>query len=150
MRKIAVDFEHCGIPCQFSDDLNSAPWEKLSGNITFNGLTIVATLRDCCFARTPAKDGTNNERNVDSGQYKRVPIIERSQSKNADCKKRRTSQSWREVELNAIWAEALRRDENKGLSLPSIRWLYETIREQIRTRDRKKDRASSENIINAH
>jgi 2-dehydropantoate 2-reductase len=40
VRKIAANFEHCGIPCQFSDDLNSARWEKLLWNFTFNGLAI--------------------------------------------------------------------------------------------------------------
>jgi 2-dehydropantoate 2-reductase len=42
----------------------------------------------------------------------------------------------REVELEAIWGEPLRRGENKGVSLPSMRWLYETIRDKIAARDK--------------
>ena len=36
--------------------------------------------------------------------------------------------------MEAIWGEPLGRGENKGMSLPSMRWLYETIRDKIAAR----------------
>ena len=42
----------------------------------------------------------------------------------------------RQVELEAIWGESLPRGKNKGVSLPSMRSLYETIRDKIAARDK--------------
>jgi 2-dehydropantoate 2-reductase len=152
VRKIAADFEHCGIPCQFSDDLNSARWEKLLWNITFNGLAIVAgslpvseivvspELRrkaEQIMSETLIAANTNGCQ-LSSGLIEKFMQI----AKNVGDYRPSSLIDFnlgREVELDAIWGEALRRGEDKGLSLPSMRWLYETIREQIAVRDWKKE-----------
>ena len=152
VRKIAADFEHCGIPCQLSDDLNSERWKKLLWNITFNGLAIAAgslpvseiivspelrrkaeqimsealiaaNTNGCQLSSGLIEEYMRITKNI--GNYRPSSLIDFDLG--------------REVELDAIWGEALRRGENKGLNLPAMRWLYETIRDQIEARDRKKE-----------
>jgi 2-dehydropantoate 2-reductase len=150
VREIAADFERCTIPCQFSKDLNSARWEKLVWNISFNGLAIAAgSLPVSEIVASPElrrkaeqiMSETLMAANTNGCQLS-TDLIEKLMQIAKNLGGYRPSSLidfdlGREIELDAIWGEPLRRGENKGVSLPSMRWLYETIRDKIAARDKK-------------
>ncbi|PTN10240.1 putative 2-dehydropantoate 2-reductase [Mangrovibacterium marinum] len=41
LQQIRFDFNDAGVPCQLTDDLAMARWQKLVWNVPFNGLTVV-------------------------------------------------------------------------------------------------------------
>jgi 2-dehydropantoate 2-reductase len=151
VREIAAGFEPCGIHCQFADDLNCAHWEKLLWNICFNGLAIAAgslpvseivaspeLLRKAERIMSEALMAANA-----NGCRLSTDLVEKMVQITKTLGDYRPSSLIdfdlrREVELEAIWGEPLRRGENKGVNLPTMRWLYETVRDKIAVRDRKK------------
>ena len=151
VQEIAVAFERCRIPCRLSEDLNSARWEKLVWNICFNGLSIAAgSLPVSEIIASPElrrkaeqiMSETLMAANANGCQLS-TDLIEKYIQITKTIEEFRPSSLidfdlGREVELEAIWGEPLRRGENKGMSLPSMRWLYETIRDKIAARDRTK------------
>ena len=131
VQEIAEAFERCGIHCRFSEDLNSARWEKLLWNICFNGLgiaegslpvseilaspelrrkaeqimneTLVAANRNGCRLSTDlVEEMMRVTENL--GTYRPSSLIDFDLG--------------REVELEAIWGEPLRRGEDKGETFP--------------------------------
>jgi 2-dehydropantoate 2-reductase len=146
--EIAPVFQCCGIPCEISKDLNSAHWEKLVWNICFNGLGIaegslsVSTIIASPELRQKAEQIMSETLMAANANGCELPVslIERMMQATKNLGDYRPSSLidfdlGREVELDAIWGEPLRRGESKGVRLPMMRWLYETIRDKIAERD---------------
>jgi 2-dehydropantoate 2-reductase len=151
VRELAAAFKRCGISCQLADNLNCARWEKLVWNICFNGLAIVAgSLPVSEIVTSPAlrlkaaqimsealMAANSNGCQLPTGLIEKYMLI----TENLGDYRPSSLIDFdlgREVELDAIWGEPLWRGESKGVSLPLMRWLYETIRDKITARDRKK------------
>ena len=45
LEKVGSDFQGSGVPCQLTDDLKLARWQKLVWNIAYNGLAVVLNTR---------------------------------------------------------------------------------------------------------
>jgi 2-dehydropantoate 2-reductase len=146
--EIASAFRCCGIPCEISKDLNSAHWEKLVWNICFNGLGIaegslpVSTIIASPELRQKAEQIMSETIMAANANGCELPVslIERMIQVTKNLGDYRPSSLidfdlGREVELDAIWGEPLRRGESKGVRLPMMRWLFETIRDKIAERD---------------
>ncbi len=52
-RKLAMMFQDAGVPCEATDDLAQAQWEKLVWNIPFNGLGVAGTAGFEAFTNPP-------------------------------------------------------------------------------------------------
>ena len=55
-RKLAAMFQDAGVPCEVTDNLAQAQWEKLVWNIPFNGLGVAGTAGLDAFTRLPSAD----------------------------------------------------------------------------------------------
>lgn len=154
VREIAAALEHCEIPCRLSDDLNSARWEKLLWNISFNGLAIAAgSLPISEIVASPElrrkAEQIMSEALIaanTNGCQLSTDLIEKFMQIAKNLGDYRPSSLidfnlGREIELDAIWSEPLRRGESNGVSLPSMRWLYETIRDKIAEREKNVSRS---------
>jgi 2-dehydropantoate 2-reductase len=144
---LATEFKRCGIPCRVAADLKVARWEKLLWNIPFNGLAITAgslpvsrilaspELRreaETLMTETMAAANANGcslksdligrlIKNTETmGDYRPSSLVDYDLG--------------REIELEAIWGEPLKRGENAGVALPALRRLYLSLKEKITSR----------------
>lgn len=143
--------EQCGaagIECRAVDDLVEAQWVKLVWNIPFNGLCIAEggiTTEDLL-----QKDGGEEQvrllmHEVVAGARalgKVIParLIDQQIRATREMGAYRPSSmidfiEGREVEVEAIWGEPLRRAEEAGASLPHLRKLLARIRTRLEGRD---------------
>jgi 2-dehydropantoate 2-reductase len=139
--------KRCGIPCRIAPDLNAARWEKLLWNIPFNGLAITAgslpvsailaspQLRvevEQLMRETVAAANANGcslslnlidkliENTKKMGDYRPSSLVD--------------FDLHREVEIESIWGEPLRRGEKAGVRLPALARLYESLNEAVASR----------------
>jgi len=140
VRTVARLFESAGVRVRVSDEMGAMRWRKLVWNIPFNGLTITAggvstdrILRDSLLvgearalmrevARASAAFGHEiQERFIEKqievtesmGAYRPSSVID--------------FLAGREVEIDAIWGEPLRRAEEAGVRMPHLRRLHQEI-----------------------
>lgn len=139
-RSLESAFTRAGVKCQVSDNLMEVRWRKLVWNIPFNGLTIAAggVTTDRILADPRLLDETRAlmrevqsaaralgfeiadeflQRQIDltrpMGQYKPSSLVDFLEG--------------REVEIEAIWGEPLRRARTVGVDTPRLAALYETL-----------------------
>lgn len=145
-RAVAAQLEAAGLAAKIIDDVVSARWHKLVWNVPFNGLAIAAggitTDRICADpalldrARALMKDVQRAaaalgitisdaflQQQVDvtppMGAYQPSTLVDYL--------------AGREVELESIWGEPLRRAEAARAQVPELAKLYHELREKVRT-----------------
>ncbi|MFA5263681.1 MAG: 2-dehydropantoate 2-reductase [Opitutaceae bacterium] len=140
-RNIAGWFERAGIPCKVVDNLAEARWRKLVWNVPFNGLSIAAggittdkILADPLLAsemRALMDEVAVAARALGFGISERFiqGMIDTTSSLGAY----KTSsmidwQAGREVEVEPIWGEPLRRAAAAGASCPKMALLLSLLR----------------------
>jgi 2-dehydropantoate 2-reductase len=144
---LAEHFKSAKIPAHAVEHLAKAQWEKLIWNIPFNGLAvaeggvttdvllanpvteneirllmseIVAAARTQGIDLDPQLIDTNIERTRPMGPYRPSTMIDFVEG--------------REIELEAIWQEPLRRAKGEGMEMPTLEKLVERIQERLATR----------------
>lgn len=142
VRAVADRFEQAGVQVNLADDMAAMRWRKLVWNVPFNGLTItaggVATDRILAdqsllaearalmheVARASAAFGheipdrflaKQIELTGPMGAYRPSSLVD--------------FLAGREVEIEAIWGEPLRRAEAAGIPMPHLRRLYQALKE---------------------
>ncbi len=138
--ELARRFKAAGIPASAVDSLERAQWEKLIWNIPFNGLSVAlgGVTTDVLLASREAENeirelmvevvragralghdladeliAFNIERTRPMGAYRTSSMIDFTEG--------------REVEVEPIWREPLRRAEAAGVDMPRLRNLLERI-----------------------
>lgn len=146
------DFERGGVDCRVVDDLDLARWRKLIWNVPFNGLSIAGGGIDVSriladedllhltrqlmgeVIEGAAKLGHHipesfAEKNIENtrtmGAYRPSSLIDYLEN--------------REVEVEAIWGEPLRRGRNAGAEMGRLEVLYHMIRRMVRCRQETPD-----------
>ncbi|HSJ01615.1 MAG: putative 2-dehydropantoate 2-reductase [Verrucomicrobium sp.] len=143
--EIAAEFKRCGIICNVEESLATARWRKLVWNIPFNGLSIVgggldtaAILADdslthlvralmheviaaarklgCEIPTSLADDMMTVTKNM--GGYRTSSLIDFEEG--------------REVEVDAIWGEPLRRAANAGAEVGRMEMLYYLLKAAVK------------------
>lgn len=142
LTELAGIFESAKVPCQVAKNLGEAQWRKLVWNIPFNGLCITeggldtevllqlpegeskvrALMAEVILAANALGYQIEDEyaevqmkRTYPMGPYRPSSMIDYVEG--------------REVEVEAIWGEPMRRAQEAGASVPLIQELYETISE---------------------
>jgi 2-dehydropantoate 2-reductase len=140
-RAIAGLFQNAGVKCLAVDDLHAARWRKLVWNVPFNGLTIAAggvptdvicadpaLLREARalmgeVARAAAGFGvTIPESFIETQLDVTPPMGPYRPSSLIDYL------AGREVEVEPIWGEPVRRAESVGVAVPRMALLYALLR----------------------
>lgn len=143
-RALANLLVKAGVNCRAVDNLAEARWRKLIWNVPFNGLAIAAggittdrILADAALAREVRAlmdeiaeaarhfgyDVPDSfiRQNIDltppMGPYKPSSLVD--------------FLAGREVEIEAIWGEPLRRARAAGLPMPRLSWLYGQLKEVL-------------------
>lgn len=145
--ELAARFERAGVPCKVGENLAELRWRKLVWNIPFNGLSIAAGCIDTFrIMSDPALvaevRGLMDEVAATAAAYDCVVTEEFKQSQ-VDVTPRlgayRPSslidfQAGRELELESIWGEPVRRARAKGVPVPRMSLLYAVLRGIASTR----------------
>jgi 2-dehydropantoate 2-reductase len=135
--EVAAEFRRSGVMCRITDDLLLERWRKLIWNIPFNGLSILAggvdtagilaheTLRAAAIAlmvevvaaanacgHAVERDAIEEQirRTATMGNYKPSTLID--------------WEAGRDLEIEAIWGEPLRRARASGAQMPRLEIVY--------------------------
>jgi 2-dehydropantoate 2-reductase len=141
-RALAAQFEAAGVKMRVVDDLVGARWHKLVWNIPFNGLAVtaggVATDRLCADPLLAAEvHALMREVQLAAGRLG-FAISDTFLQKQFDVTPpmgayRPSSLvdflAGREVEVEAIWGEPLRRAQAAGASVPRLEKLYAALKQ---------------------
>ncbi|MBE7494344.1 MAG: 2-dehydropantoate 2-reductase [Verrucomicrobiaceae bacterium] len=137
---LAAEFLRCGIDCIVETSLIAARWKKLVWNIPFNGLSIAAGCIDtAAILASPALEERVRElmREIieTAGQLGHaIPLsliddmIERTRTMT--CYKPSSLIDFlggREIEIEPIWGEPVRRAKAAGLAMPRVEALYQEL-----------------------
>jgi 2-dehydropantoate 2-reductase len=140
VRQLVELFRRAGVKCEAVDDLTEARWRKLVWNVPYNGLTIVAGMPTDQVLASPeweqevralidevvsaaAKFGYVSPADFVTeqfahtrrmGAYKPSSLIDYL--------------AGREVEVEAIWGEPLRRAQAAGVAMPHLEKLYARLK----------------------
>jgi 2-dehydropantoate 2-reductase len=147
---IAALWRRAGVKCTAQDNLEAQRWHKLVWNVPFNGLTIVTggLTTDLLLAdegmrvlarrlmeeivEAAAKFGheitrsfvdLQFERTAKMGQYRPSSLIDFEEG--------------RDVEIEEIWGEPVRRAKSLGVAVPRMEMLYWLIKQRIAARNAK-------------
>jgi len=142
-----VTFAAAGVDCQAEASLESVLWKKLCWNIPFNGLSIAGgsittdlilanpalnerayvlmkEVQAAAFARGHGFEDTHIKRQfvvtVGMGPYRPSSLIDFVEG--------------RDVEVEGIWGEPLRRGQAAGVAMPETEKLVAEIKSRIATR----------------
>jgi 2-dehydropantoate 2-reductase len=145
-RELAEQFKGAGVNCSAVDNLAEARWRKLIWNVPFNGLAIAAggittdrILVDAALARevralmdeiaaAARHFGYDVPEKFIQGQIDVTPPMGAYKpSSLVDFL------AGREVELEAIWGEPLRRAQAAGIAMPRLAALYARLRAAARS-----------------
>jgi 2-dehydropantoate 2-reductase len=139
--EVAAGFHRAGVSCTVTDDLLLQRWRKLVWNIPFNGLSILAggldtaamladqSLRQATVALMEEVVAAANAcghalgRNAIEEQIRRTATM--------GSYKPSTLLDWeagRELEIEAIWGEPLRRAAAAGADMPRLKIIYAVLR----------------------
>lgn len=141
LKELAAMFTRAGVKCSVSDDLADVRWKKLVWNVPFNGLSIAAggITTDRILAQ-PDLEGEVRAlmREIIDAAAKlghAIPLsfIDRQIEATRPMGPYKPSSlidflARKEVEVEAIWGEPLRRAEAAGASMPRLRMLYALLR----------------------
>ena len=147
VRRLVALFRRAGVQCEAVDDLAEARWRKLVWNIPFNGLTIAAggVTTDRILA-TPRWEqearALINEVIAAAARFGHVIPADFIEQQFAHTRRMGAYQpsslidylAGREVEVEAIWGEPLRRAQAAGAALPHLEELYTTLKRLTATR----------------
>jgi 2-dehydropantoate 2-reductase len=146
---IAAAFNQADVPCQVVESLATARWKKLAWNIPFNGLAIAAGGIDTQRILTdPGLNKLAREliREVIAAAnrlgHELPPSIEDIQMKATESMGPYRPSSLidflegRDVEVEPIWGEPLRRAQAAGAITPRLEMLYYLLRSQMEARGR--------------
>lgn len=142
---LADQFTAAGVTVHLADNLMAARWRKLVWNVPFNGLSVACNLTTDRICNSPelaaeARELMQEVRHAASAfgyeipdeflrqQFDVTPPMGAYQpSSLVDFR------AGREVEVEAIWGEPLRRAEAKGVAVPRLAALYRRL-QQVTTR----------------
>ncbi|HEV8072569.1 MAG TPA: 2-dehydropantoate 2-reductase [Opitutaceae bacterium] len=140
-RTLAAQFTAAGVKTRVVDDLNEARWRKLVWNIPFNGLAIaaggVATDRLCADPSLATEvRALMHEVQLAAGRLGfTIPdkFLQQQFDVTPPMGAYRPSSlvdflAGREVEVEAIWGEPLRRAQAAGASVPRLEKLYASLK----------------------
>jgi 2-dehydropantoate 2-reductase len=140
-RALAAQFEAAGVKTRVVDDLNEARWRKLVWNIPFNGLAIaaggIATNRLCAIPRLAEEVRALMHEVQFAASRLGFVIPEKFLRQQFDVTPpmgayRPSSLvdflAGREVEVEAIWGEPLRRAQAAGAKVPRLERLYASLK----------------------
>lgn len=141
LRAVADLFERGGIKVATTDSLAELRWRKLIWNIPFNGLSVAAgeaTTDDILGddgLRKLARDLMDEVRAIAAAEGHVIPpeFADYNIDRTYRLKAYKTSTlldyaAGREVEIDAIWGEPVRRARALGVSVPRLEMLHATIR----------------------
>ncbi|MCC6354229.1 MAG: 2-dehydropantoate 2-reductase [Verrucomicrobiae bacterium] len=144
-RALAEAFRRAGVPCEVTDDLALTRWKKLVWNVPFNGLAISeggATVEDvlgdpALLARARALMGEVIASAGALGHAIQAGFAEEMVARSRTMGPYRPSslldyEAGRDVEVEAIWGEALRRGRGAGVAMPELERLYGKLKELCR------------------
>jgi 2-dehydropantoate 2-reductase len=147
VRAVADLFAGIGVGVRVLDNLAEARWQKLVWNVPFNGLGLAAGGVDTAtILRTPelaAQVRPLMDEVAEAGRRLGYEVTEEFIRSQIDVTPtlgayRPSSvvdfQAGREVELDAIWSEPLRRAEAAGIAMPRLRALEATLRRAVAAR----------------
>jgi 2-dehydropantoate 2-reductase len=136
-------FNAAGIKCEVRDDIKEVLWRKLTWNIPFNGLAIAAggidvgqilsdatllaltrALMQETIAIARAEGVPIEESYIDFQINRTLPMGAYKPSSLLDY------EAGREVEIEPIWGEPLRRARLRGIAASQLERLYEQLRER--------------------
>jgi len=145
--KLAEEFQRCGIDCAVEPSLITARWKKLVWNIPFNGLSIAAGGIDT--AAILADPALEQHVRVLMGEIietagklgHAIPpglidiMIERTRTMSAYKPSSLIDfLEGREVEIEAIWGEPVRRARAAGIEMPRVEALYQQLKQRVAAR----------------
>lgn len=143
-RALAALLKSAGISCSVEQQLRTARWKKLVWNIPFNGLSIAAGGADTAaiLADTVLEQRVRElmteiiETATQLGHAMPAGLIENMIERTRTMAGYKPSslidfQAGREVEIDAIWAEPIRRAEQAGLRIPRVAALLAEIRQKV-------------------
>lgn len=139
LQLIANDFERAGIPVRLEPDLRVARWRKLIWNIPFNGLSVVLDAPTDALLRQPATRAliiSLMQEVVQGARACGIPLADAEVDQMIANTERMTPyqpsmkldyEAHRPLELDAIFAEPLRRAQAAGAACPRIEALYRQL-----------------------
>jgi 2-dehydropantoate 2-reductase len=143
VRVLAAQFEQAGVTCSVVDNFQEARWRKLVWNVPFNGLTLatggLTTDRLLADPHLAAEVRALMEEVAAGARAQNFDVPEALLQELLDLTpalgtyKPSSLLDWlegREVEVEAIWGEPLRRARAAGASTPRLALLYALIRQQ--------------------
>jgi 2-dehydropantoate 2-reductase len=142
VRDLVALFRHAGVDCSGVDNLDEARWRKLVWNVPFNGLTIVAggVPTDRILASPELAGEARALIGEIIGAAARFGYAIPASFVDAQIEHTRRMGAYapsslvdylagREVEVEAIWGEPLRRARAAGAAMPRLEWLYARLKE---------------------
>jgi 2-dehydropantoate 2-reductase len=142
VRRLVALFQRAGVKCEAVDNLAEARWRKLVWNIPFNGLTIAAggVTTDRILA-TPELErearALIKEVIAAAAKFGHVIPVDFIEQQFAHTRRMGAYQpsslidylAGREIEVEAIWGEPLRRAQAAGAILPHLEKLYTRLQQ---------------------
>lgn len=142
LRALVAWFERAGVKCSVSDNLAELRWKKLVWNVPFNGLAIAAggITTDKILASPELENQVRAlmseviEAAAKFGHIISPTFIEKQISSTRPMGPYRPSSlldylDGREVEVESIWGEPLRRAKNAGARVPRMEALYTQLKQ---------------------
>jgi 2-dehydropantoate 2-reductase len=144
---VAAVFSRAGVKCEAQDNLEEMRWRKLVWNMPFNGLSIAAggVTTDVIMAdeglrtlarrimeeivEAAAKFGHEIPRSFVDLQFERTAKMGRYRPSSLI-----DFEEGREIELEEIWGEPVRRAKSIGAAVPRLEMLYWLMRHRIAAR----------------
>jgi 2-dehydropantoate 2-reductase len=144
VRALAAQFERAGVTCAVVDNLQEARWRKLIWNVPFNGLAIarggLTTDRLLADPELAAEARTLMDELAAAARAQNLDIPEAFLQEMLDITpalgayQPSSLLDWlagREVEVEAIWGEPMRRARAAGARTPRLDSLYASIRQRV-------------------
>lgn len=141
LRAVVAMFERAGVKCSLGDNLAELRWKKLVWNVPFNGLAITAggITTDKILASPELENQVRSlmseviEAAAKFGYVIPVSFIEKQISSTRPMGPYRPSSlidylDGREVEVESIWGEPLRRAQSVGAAMPRLEMLYALLK----------------------
>jgi 2-dehydropantoate 2-reductase len=152
-RAVAEMFRRAGVKCEAHDNLEEQRWRKLVWNVPFNGLAIAAggVTTDVIMAdealrtqarrlmeeiiEAAAKFGHNIPRSFMETQFERTEKTGRYRPSSLI-----DFEEGREIELEEIWGEPVRRAKKVGAAVPRLEMLHALLKVLVANRGKAKKR----------